>query len=266
MNNTEHLTRFATLANLSGPFPPNWETLAALHHVWPHTIPFENIEVLLNRPISTALADIADKLLTRGRGGYCFEHNLLFKQVLEEAGFSVTPHLARVVWGLEEPAPTPQTHMLLIVTLEGTRYLADVGFGGVSLPAPLRLEEGEQQGFVLARTGRDQWLLSLAGPEQKRLMYLFDERPCEQVDIVVANHFVSTHPESLFRHNLIMAGLREEGQYNLFNQHLAIHGREEREQQAQSYSEFQSLVSPFFRHQNTLSEEDMQAIYAKLNG
>ncbi|MEG3130601.1 arylamine N-acetyltransferase [Pantoea cypripedii] len=264
MSHPDNLGLFASAAGIAGPFLPDLQTLQALHRVWPQTIPFENIEALLNRPVSMELADIAEKLLIKRRGGYCFEHNLLFKQILEEVGFAVTSHLARVVWGLEQPEVRPQTHMLLLVTLNGGKYIADVGFGGVSLTAPRRLEEGEQQGLVLERTGSDQWLLSLGGEADKKLMYVFDERQCEFPDILVASHFVATYEDSLFRHNLVMAGLLEGEQYNLFNQHLTIHGREKTEQQTQTFEEFSRVVSQFFSRPDVVSHEDMQAIYAKV--
>jgi N-hydroxyarylamine O-acetyltransferase len=263
MDHPDNLALFARAAHLTGPFLPDLETLQVLHRAWPQTIPFENIDALLSRPVSIEVADIAEKMLIKRRGGYCFEHNLLFRQILQQVGFAVTPHLARVVWGLEQPEARPQTHMLLLVTLNGDKYLADVGFGGVSLTAPLRLEEGEQQGMLLERTG-DQWLLSLGDDAGKKLMYVFDERPCELPDILVASHFVATHESSLFRHNLVMAGLRNGEQYNLFNQHLTIHGREKTEQQTQTFEEFARVVSQFFSRPDVVGHEDMQAIFTKV--
>lgn len=221
--------------------------------------------MLLNRPLSIELEDIAEKLLRKRRGGYCFEHNLLFKQILEEVGFTVSHHLARVVWGQDKLISEPQTHMLLIVILENREYLVDVGFGGVCLTTPLRLEEGEQKGFLLERIDNVQWLLSLKGQDGKRLMYLFEERPCEPADVLVASHFVATYESSLFRHNLMMATLRNDEQYNLFNQHLTIHSGVKTEQQAETYDAFCHMVSAFYRCPGVISSADMQAIYDKIN-
>ena len=263
MSHTENLTSFAAAANISGPFLPDNATLTTLHRAWPRTIPFENIEVLLGRPVSIEVSDIADKLLNRKRGGYCFEHNILLKTILEEVGFSVTPHLARVVWGMDAPQPTPQTHILLLVKVEGEHYIADVGFGGVNLSAPLKLQEGEQQGFTLERTGTEQWLLSLGVAESKKMMYVFDEKPCEAADILVASHFVATHESSVFRHNLMMTGVVNDVQHNLFNQRLTAYGHEKTEQHMQTFDEFRTFVSQFFKDPDVLSHEDMQRLYDK---
>ena len=80
------------------------------------------------------------------RGGYCFEQNALFAAVLEHLGFDVTGLAARVTMG--EERTTPRTHMILAVDIAGTRWLADVGFGGDTLLDPISFESGEpvQQG------------------------------------------------------------------------------------------------------------------------
>ena len=83
MRHTNTHELFATAAGISGPFLPDTGTLKILHSDWLRTIPFENIYVLLNKLVSTDVTDIADKLLRRG--GHCFEHNQLFREVPEES-------------------------------------------------------------------------------------------------------------------------------------------------------------------------------------
>src|SRR5690606_17659533 len=82
---------------------------------------------------------LEQKLVLSGRGGYCFEHNRLFGAVLESLGFDVTGLAARVLWEREPGSVMPRTHMLLTVDVAGEPYIADVGFGGLTLTAPLRL-------------------------------------------------------------------------------------------------------------------------------
>ena len=72
------------------------EGLAELHHAHATHIPFENLDVLLGRPIRLDPASLHQKLVRDGRGGYCFEQNLLFAGVLEALGFRVTKLAARV--------------------------------------------------------------------------------------------------------------------------------------------------------------------------
>lgn len=257
-------SRFAELADFSLTPKADLATLSLLHQRWPALIPFENIETLLGRPVSLDVAQIAEKLLDRKRGGYCFEHNLLFRQILEEIGFVVTTHLARVVWGRAKPDATPQTHMLLTLSVDGVRYLADVGFGGVSLTAPLRLEEGERHGHRLERLSNEEWLLSVNSGGEWRLMYRFADRACEQADILVASHFVATHQDSLFRHSLMMAKIINGRQNNLFNRRLTVYGAEKREQEAGSYEAFRAFILSFFIEENVLNEMEIRAVYEKI--
>lgn len=110
-------------------------TLRGLHRAHAATIPFENLDIVLDRTIDLDLGHVQDKLVRDQRGGYCFEHNLLFAAVLERLGYAVTRLAARV-----QPArPGPRTHMLLRVVADGDPWLADVGFGA-SLLEPLPLE------------------------------------------------------------------------------------------------------------------------------
>ena len=93
------------------------------------------------------IPSLQHKLLASGRGGYCFEQNLLFWEALEAP--SVSPPLsglaARVLWNHPPDAITPRGHMLLRVELDGRIWLADVGFGGLTQTGPLLFEPGLEQ-------------------------------------------------------------------------------------------------------------------------
>lgn len=102
-------------------------SLTELHEAHVRAIPFENIDVMLGLVPSLDLADIQAKLLVRRRGGYCYEHQLLFTAVLERLGHTVARRMSRVKTG-------PRTHFMSIV--DG--HLVDVGFGaGMLHPMPL---------------------------------------------------------------------------------------------------------------------------------
>src|ERR1043165_7218391 len=81
----------------SGPMSATWDTLAALLDAHMSRIPFENLDVLLGRPVNLDLGGLQDKLVRAGRGGYCFEHATLFAAVLEAFGVQPARHSARVV-------------------------------------------------------------------------------------------------------------------------------------------------------------------------
>lgn len=188
-----------------GPAAPSLETLAALMHAHVCAVPFENLDVLLARPIDLSIDAIVEKIVVRRRGGYCFEQNTLFTAVLRALGFAVETLEARV----RPPGATavlPRTHMTLRVRLPGGDRLADVGFGadGPLLPVPFdgtpvvcagdshRLAREPGGALVLRRRASEAW----------SDLYAFLETPAQPVDFVVANHFTSTWPQSTFVRSL----------------------------------------------------------------
>jgi N-hydroxyarylamine O-acetyltransferase len=180
-------------------------TLRELHLAHTGSIPFENVDVRLRRPIALDIASLEAKLVRRRRGGYCFEHNTLFAAALRALRFDVATLEARVRPPGAKQA-LPRTHMTLTVTVEGREYLADVGFGadGPLFPVPLdgtpsaqpggayRLDEEGDGLLVLRRARRDEW----------QDVYAFSRVPALPVDFEVANHFTSTHPSSSFVNRL----------------------------------------------------------------
>ena len=119
---------------------PDFATLSAIHFAHATHIPFENLDVLLKRPIRLDSPSLQAKLIDARRGGYCFEQNALLATALETIGFPVKRLAARVLIGTD---PRPRTHMMLIVTAEGEPWLADVGFGGAGLLRPIRFRVDE---------------------------------------------------------------------------------------------------------------------------
>jgi len=131
-----------------GPREPTLAVLRAIHQKHPDAIPFENIDVLLGRPISLDPAAVDAKLIGAGRGGYCYEQNGLLKRVLTALGFQVEGRMARVLWMVPDHLPPrPRSHMVLAVRVPGddTVWLADVGFGGCVLTGPLALFSDDVQ-------------------------------------------------------------------------------------------------------------------------
>jgi N-hydroxyarylamine O-acetyltransferase len=184
----------------AGGLEPTVETLTALHRAHVLSIPFENLDILLGRPIRLDLASLQAKLIHERRGGYCFEQNALFAAVLEHLGFHVAGLAARVTMG--EERTTPRTHMILAVDIAGTRWLADVGFGGDTLLDPISFENAEPVhqgawGFRLADDGDTRILWGLRA-EGWLDLYAFTLEPQLPVDYEVANHYTSTWPRSPF--------------------------------------------------------------------
>jgi N-hydroxyarylamine O-acetyltransferase len=204
---------------------PDLATLRALHALHPAAIPFEALDVLSGRGVDLSPAAIDAKLIGARRGGYCFEQNNLFRRVLTTLGFEVEGLIARVVWMAPPDAPLgPRTHMALRVTLDGQLWLADIGFGTLTLTEPLRLVFDERQ-----RTGHEDFRLRAVGRELQveadiagawTPVYRASPDPAEQADYEAGNWWTSTHPTSLFRNFLLATKATPEARYTLMGGRL----------------------------------------------
>ena len=215
------------------------ETLQALHQLHPQAIPFENVDPFLGQPVRLDLASLQKKIIADHRGGYCFEHKLIFMHALKALGFGVSGLAARVLWGQPEDAITTRSHMLLRVELDGRTHIADVGFGGMTLTAPLLLEPGlEQQTphetFRVMETD-DHFRLQANVGGAWRTLYRFDMQPQYEIDYSIANYFLSTHPTSHFLSTIVAARALPDRRYALRGNRLSIHhlgGRTEQKEMA----------------------------------
>ena len=216
----------------SGPRDASLGTLRALHAIHPQAIPFENIDALTGVSVGLDIASLQDKIFRKGRGGYCFEHNLILMHALEALGFAVSGLAARVLWSQPDDAVTARSHMLLRIELEGRSWIADVGFGGLTLTAPLLLQPDlEQQtpheAFRIVGTADDFRLQANIGGADIggnwRALYRFDLSQAYEVDYRVASHFLSTHPSSHFLSTLVAARAFPDKRYALRNNRLSIH-------------------------------------------
>jgi N-hydroxyarylamine O-acetyltransferase len=213
-----------------GPREPSLAVLRALHQKHPDAIPFENIDVLLGRPISLDPAAVDAKLIGAGRGGYCYEQNGLLKRVLTALGFQVTGLMARVLWMVPDHLPPrPRSHMVLAVRVPGddTTWLADVGFGGCVLTGPLALFSDAVQ----ATPNGDFRILpidELGGERQVQANLSGRWAATYQValgawadqDYEQANFYTYAHPSSHFTYSLTAGRTTPTARYALKNNRL----------------------------------------------
>lgn len=187
------------------------EGLAALQRAHRLAIPFENLDIVLGRGIRIDSDSVFDKLVTGHRGGYCFEHNRLFLDALAALGFAARPLLARV-W-LGATAVPPLTHTFSLVTIDGTEWVADAGFGGSYGPimplidgeeavssdgARFRIARDETHGWMLSRDGHPGTTDGRGTGEGFQPQYSFTLAPVWDADLAVSNLWTSTAPASRF--------------------------------------------------------------------
>jgi N-hydroxyarylamine O-acetyltransferase len=201
------------------------DTLRALHLLQPRAIAFENLDPLLGVPVVLDAAAIEEKLVRGRRGGYCYEQNLLFMHVLRSLGFAVRGLSARVLTGAS--GATARAHMLLAIDLGGERHVADVGFGGMTPTAPLRLDfAGEQatphEPCRIVRCD-DEFVLQAKIREDWQPIYRFDLQEQLLADYEINNWYKSTSPKSYFTQNLMAARPVEGRRYALRNAEFSVH-------------------------------------------
>ncbi|HSI76800.1 MAG TPA: arylamine N-acetyltransferase, partial [Lunatimonas sp.] len=144
---------------------PTLATLQQLHYLHPQVFTFESLNSLLGIEVDLETAAIFQKMVIGGRGGYCFEQNLLFGALIHSLGFEVKSLAGRVLWNVPENKILPRDHMALMVKLEGQYFLVDVGFGGNTMTAPMLMDSEEPQPtshewFRVSRL-KDQYRLSI---------------------------------------------------------------------------------------------------------
>jgi N-hydroxyarylamine O-acetyltransferase len=189
-------------------------TVAAVHRAHVTSIPFENLDPHRGIPVSLEPRLLERKLVAEGRGGYCFEQNLLLKAALEALGAEVDLFLARVRFNAAGVV-RPRGHLVMRVNVEGASWHADVGFGLGSLLDPLPFGPNgvhEQSGwcFRIVEQGPELVLQSAEG-EGWVDIYGFLPQPVPFVDLETSNWWVSTHPHSPFVTGLIVSSQQDDG-------------------------------------------------------
>ena len=195
---TLDLAAYLKRIGFEGPVRADLETLNALHAAHVNAVPFENLDVHAGRPVTLSLEAAYEEIVTRGKGGWCYEMNAVFGWALSEIGFEVL----RLGAGVRREALGDEAmgnHLALLVRLERD-YLADVGFGssqvhaialaeGVSDHAPVRM--------ALARTDDGYWRLHEGGPGAT-FSYDFRAEPAEEALLAERHKWQITDPNSIF--------------------------------------------------------------------
>ncbi len=209
-------------------------TLIAIHEAHLLTVPFENLDIHLGREIVLDLERLYDKIVTRRRGGFCYELNGLFASLLAGLGFELDLLSARVADDAGALGPE-YDHMALLVRCEGKRWLADVGFGD-SFRTPVDLDDASPQrgGDPLGRAwsvrddGEELALVQHEPDGSSRTTYAFTLEPRALSDYAPMCVYQQTSPDSHFTQRRICSGATPEGRVSLANDRLIVTTREAR--------------------------------------
>jgi N-hydroxyarylamine O-acetyltransferase len=248
----------------TGPADPTLPVLRALVAHQSAAIAFENLDPIAGKPPALDLVSLQAKMVSGGRGGYCFEQNTLLKGALDTIGFRTTGLIARVCRRLPPGMVLPRGHMILRVELPEGAYLADSGFGGLTPTAPLRMVLDAEQStpnetFRLVAHDGEMKLQARLGEEWDDI-YHFTQQAQLPIDYQVANWFTATAPGGLFITNIIATLPAPGTRTVLFNRHFSIRGADNQVTRRilASAEDFRSVLTETFGLR--VGEAEMEAI------
>jgi N-hydroxyarylamine O-acetyltransferase len=219
----------AYAARIGAPVPDTIDlaALQRMHVAHVGAIAFENLDPQWRRTVRIDPASVWAKLVGSARGGYCFEQNTLFREVLRARGVAVTAREARVRSGAT--TRRARTHMTLVATIAGVDHLCDVGFGAYTplQPVPMNGEPSRQHAWVY-RIVPEGSLAVLQWQRDGGWQDLYAIEPGEpgDIDFEMANWYTCTWPESGFVQTMTAQRATPDARYTLRNYTLTEDARD----------------------------------------
>jgi N-hydroxyarylamine O-acetyltransferase len=228
---------------------PGAETLRKLH--WAHmlTVPFENLDIGLQRKIECEAGASVRKIVEARRGGFCYELNGAFAWLLQTLGFRVTLLSAQVARANGTYSPEFD-HLTLLVDLAQS-WVADVGFGD-SFVEPLLLSPGDEQEqraekFRITQQGGDHFQVErVDSADAWKVEYKFSLVPRELSDFAQRCHYHQTSPDSHFTQNRICSIATPQGRVTLAGLRLIITENGRREERELTEAEWCPALQRYF--------------------
>lgn len=210
----------------TGDTKPCAQLLCRLQEQHFYTVAYENLDILLGKPLSMRRDDLFHKIVKQGRGGYCFELNGLYGWLLRDLGFSVTDYMARFLLG-EAEIPM-RRHRVLVATLpDGSAYLCDVGVG-IEVPRrAILLQEGLEQTqnghiYCMEKDSFFGWILTERHQGTWRRVYSFTTEVQLDIDFIMPSFYCERHPDSIFNKNAMLSIKNPNGRVTLDGNILRI--------------------------------------------
>lgn len=220
-----------------GPREPTAEVLRALQERHLLSVPFENLDIHWKRPIVVDTERFLHKIIDERRGGFCYELNGAFAWLLRELGFDVQYLSGRVPTADGGLGP-PFDHMALLVTIDGVRWLADVGFGEFSLH-PLQLD-GDNGEFELVQG--EEWEIRRHGKTE----YRFTLEPHALQEFAPMCDYQQYDPASHFTKRRICSMATPEGRITLTDAKLIVTKNGERTETPVAAEEWEQVLRDTF--------------------
>jgi len=201
------------------------DVLAALQRAFLLSVPFENLDIHIGRKIVLGSGLQQAKIVDEGRGGFCYECNSVFNDLLNALGFESRMANAQMMMG-GDPSP-PYDHMVLVVRVNGDEYLVDVGNGG-SVRSPMRIgasEVAETPEGVSYRLGeyQDERTLDSRSPGEDWIhRFVFSPEACKLSEFEPRCEFQQTSPDSHFLKGRVTTLATRDGRISMIDRTLKV--------------------------------------------
>lgn len=246
MDKTKYLNRIKYSESLE----PNLEVLRKLQKSHLTTVPFENLDIHGDIPIELSIDEIFDKIVNQKRGGFCYELNGLFYELLTTIGFDAKRVSARV-YNQNGGYGQEFDHFAIIVTINNTNYLTDVGFGEFTFE-PLELQLGviqndERGNYLIDKFENDYLRVNKIEGGKSTPEYIFKNIKREFAEFEEICKYHQTSPDSHFTAKRLISIPTENGRITITGNRLKIKEFESvKESEIKNETEFNELVQKFF--------------------
>ncbi len=192
-------------------------------------VPFENLDQYYTKQTSScSIEDLFEKIVTRRRGGYCFEQNALFVSLLEALGYQAWSSDAKIIRGKDPSTPILILHRINLVLLDDGLYFCDVGYGGPMPSFALKVEDGSRrtcngETFYIRKADDAWWILGRITSEgMEEDVMTFRTAKVENCDFFVLNHYASTSPRSVFTNLRLVNRRLDQGNASITNDSFTL--------------------------------------------
>ncbi|MBR5445237.1 MAG: arylamine N-acetyltransferase [Clostridia bacterium] len=201
------------------PVRPTAELLSDIQYNFAAAVPYENLDILAGIPLSLEEDALYDKIVTRHRGGYCFEVNGFLTAWLRSMGYEVTEYMARYLRG-ETTIPMRRHRVLVVTCDDGSRWIVDAGIGQSAFRRPLPFAEGAErtengETYHVVRKDFYGWVIEDWHNEQWRPFYGFTEEVQLNLDYIMPSFWCEKHPDSPFTKANIISLKTDTGRFTI---------------------------------------------------
>jgi N-hydroxyarylamine O-acetyltransferase len=229
------------------------------------TFAFSSAGCWLGDELPLDFESLYNRIVVRRRGGYCFEQNGLFYQILKKLGFSVQLYLARVIYN--QDTHPGLTHRITMVEYEGQLYVLDVGFGplGPGIPVPMSGSESNDGDkiFRIIERRSGEYHMQVFKNRAFFSLYRFERVRYGQSDCELGHFYSHRHPDAAFVNNLVASLIQENETRSLRNlEYLVIKQSGTKNQKINNSAQLWQVLVGELGVQVT--EEESRRLYEKL--